>query len=328
MQSIIAGTTNKIDKAIEDSSIITLKSALGRFEREEMTPEMRMKYLKEFSQAAADLIEQREESCSVVGNWRDIAKTTSGGALALAGSLVAYDGINFRSKEIKSWPQLTGGLAVLTGGGYLLYKGLTCSTQKAQIAQAHAIEKLLKDKLGANGSDSVSEGNTTSEKGASGSAQAFDTDKISQAIESSSISAVKSALNRFEREEMTSRTRKKYLNDFVEAASEVTEQRQEKCSIIGNWWDIAKTTSGGILFLGGLGGAVVTHACFNSADREDRYNAPTILKLTLALLIGGGRLLYSGITCSAQKHEIVQAQAVEKYLRGKLATADLDEAAG
>jgi len=181
--SITAITTNKIDKAIEDSSVSKLKSALRGFEREEMTPEMRMKYLKDFSQAAADLIEQREESCSIVGNWQDIAKAATGGVLALVGSFMTYSTMNFGDlfsrrgqapmarrpfgvedqSFIGSWPEFAGGLAVLTGGCYLLYKGLTCSTQKAQIAQAQAIEELLLEKLATRGGERVPTANNTSE---------------------------------------------------------------------------------------------------------------------------------------------------------------------
>jgi len=185
--SITAITTNKIDKAIEDSSVSKLKSALRGFEREEMAPQERMKYLKEFAQAALDRIELREESCSVVGNWQDIAKTATGGVLALVGSFVSLNSMNFGDRDrlrarfgrngeaepleedeagsrrfIKSWPTFTGGLALLAGGSYLLYKGLTCSIQKAQIAQAQAIEELIQEKLVAGDSKLASVGNNAS----------------------------------------------------------------------------------------------------------------------------------------------------------------------
>lgn len=153
-QSFAAVDTEKVEAAIEEASLSRLKSLLNKIDREELTQPARKKMYRGFYDTATDATEQREQSISIVGNWRDAAKTGGGLLKVLVGAGLAVLSIN---EDISpggrnpgysfNTPVLAVGLAGIISGLVFMYKGITCSTQKGQLAQAKAIEKYLKGRL-------------------------------------------------------------------------------------------------------------------------------------------------------------------------------------
>ncbi len=141
--------TEKIEEAIEQSSLPRVKSLLGRADLEEMTAKARKKLYRDFYDLAVETTENRTQNVSIVGNWRDILKTGSGvAALVLSGfaGLGSLDTDN--QGRITGFNKLwLGSLGLGVASVYLLYKGITCSAQKAEVAVAKSIEKYIKSKL-------------------------------------------------------------------------------------------------------------------------------------------------------------------------------------
>ncbi len=142
--------TEKIEEAIEQSSLSRVKALLGRADLEEMTVKARKKLYRDFYDLAVETTENRTQNVSMVGNWRDMLKTGSGvAALLLSGfaglfSLDTDDQGRFTGFD-RRW--LFGSVGLGVTSVYLLYKGITCSAQKAEVAVAKSIEKYIKSKL-------------------------------------------------------------------------------------------------------------------------------------------------------------------------------------
>ncbi len=132
--------TEKIEEAIEQSSLPRVKSLLGKVERGEMTAKARKKLYMNFYDLAVETTENRTQNLSIVGNWRDMLKTGVGITGLLFSALAATIGTDRDD-------YLPRGLGFGVLGAYLLYRGITCSTQKAEIASAKSVEKYIKGKL-------------------------------------------------------------------------------------------------------------------------------------------------------------------------------------
>ena len=137
--------TDKLEEALEQSELGRVKSLLTKTERQEMTPLARKKLLVNLYDSAVEITEQRTSNISLIGHWRDTAKSVSGTLLTVfsgAGFLGAYLGDRDQRLTAAIIGALTGAI-----GLPLLYKGITCTFQKGQIAQAKTVEKFLKGKL-------------------------------------------------------------------------------------------------------------------------------------------------------------------------------------
>ncbi len=163
-QSCLAVDTEKIEDAIKQSSLTQVESRFAEVDREEMTPEVRKEMYKNLYDLAVKTTESRTQNLSITGNWWDIAKIGSGAALGLLGGLVLLDSIDYdvlyndRGLVLDRWghfmvvPRVDNWQRALScciemSALYLLYKGITCSTQKVEIASAKTIEEFVKAKL-------------------------------------------------------------------------------------------------------------------------------------------------------------------------------------
>ncbi len=147
--------TDKLEEAIEQSELSRVKNIFKKVEREEMAPSARKKLLSDLYDTAAEVTERRTSGMSLFGNWRDALKTGLGCASGILSGLAIYMSFNYNQRD-RIWycasKSIAGaGVAGLFGSGYLLYKGITCSTQKGGVAQAKSVEKFLKGKLNNDG---------------------------------------------------------------------------------------------------------------------------------------------------------------------------------
>ncbi len=132
--------TEKIEEAIEQSSLPRVKSLLGKVERGEMTAKARKKLYMNFYDLAVETTENRTQNLSMVGNWRDMLRT----GLGVTGLLLSGLTMSFGTDQGDDMPRWLG-FGVL--GVYFLYRGIACSAQKAEIASAKSVEKYIKGKL-------------------------------------------------------------------------------------------------------------------------------------------------------------------------------------
>lgn len=165
----VAFDTDRVEEAIEQSSISQVKSQCNKIDRDEsLTAQARKKLYRNLYALATDSTTVRTETLSLLGNWRDAAKTGTGTLFAGFGIALIVGGLGVGSDstfESDSKDDFRGGrreksgiipLAIAAGvvseviGAYLLYKGITCTTQKAGIDTAKSIEKFLKGKLNAD----------------------------------------------------------------------------------------------------------------------------------------------------------------------------------
>lgn len=166
----VAFDTDRVEEAIEQSSLSLVKSQCNKIDRDEsLTAQARKKLYRNLYALATDSTTLRTDTLSLMGNWRDVAKTASGTLFAGVGIALIVGGLgigsgsnsvreandNFNGGGRREKPGIIP-LAIAAGvvseviGAYLLYKGITCSTQKAGVDTAKSIEKYLKGKLNAD----------------------------------------------------------------------------------------------------------------------------------------------------------------------------------
>jgi hypothetical protein len=150
---------DKIEDAIQQSSLSKLKIFLGRADREEMAPDVRKKMYGRFLRAANEVTEGLEQNLSVINNSRDALRAGLGIVAAFFSTLFFMDArqtLTIRPNSIPHTqktitithkPMLISGILSAGLASYLLYRGLTCSTQKARIEEAKNIENLIKSKI-------------------------------------------------------------------------------------------------------------------------------------------------------------------------------------
>lgn len=150
-------------------------------------------------------------------------------------------------------------------------------------------------------------------------------EKLEEAIAQSRLSRVKALLNKVAQEKISDQARTKLLGNLYDMAAELTDKRIESLSLIGNWRDTAKTVTGTVATLGGIGGIIAS--LFFQADPaqhiQDRCFWGKIGGSALVVL--GAGLFYKGFTCSTQKSMIAQATEVEEYIDSVLNNAELLE---
>lgn len=143
--------TDKVEEAIDQSLFEQVKAQCKKIDRDEdLTSPARKKIYRNLYDLANDATSLRAENMSPFSNWRDGAKIGSGvllsgvGVLSIFLGLVAFERKNARGVRLMLYGGFIEGYAA-----YLFYKGLTCSTQKANLEAAKSIEKYLKGKLNA-----------------------------------------------------------------------------------------------------------------------------------------------------------------------------------
>ncbi len=163
-QGCLAVDTERIEEAIEQSSRTQVEALLSEVDHEAMSPEVRKEMYTNFYDLAVKTTENRTQNLSMVGNRYDLLKTGSGIALGLLGGLKFYESFGNSNTRLLYSGFLRAGFIFRVGDWarvlsccfgipalYLLYKGITCSTQKAEIASAKTIEELIKAKLNGPG---------------------------------------------------------------------------------------------------------------------------------------------------------------------------------
>ncbi len=159
-QGCLAVDIERIEDAIKQSSRTQVESLLSEIDHEEMTPEVRKEMYTNFYDLAIKTTESRTQNLSIGGSRYDLLKTSSGIALGLLAGLKFYESFGNRNTRLLYSGFLRAGFIFRVGDWarvlscgfgipalYLLYKGITCSTQKAEIASAKTIEELIKAKL-------------------------------------------------------------------------------------------------------------------------------------------------------------------------------------
>ncbi len=141
--------SEKIEEAIEQSSLPRVKSLMREADSNEMTVQARKKMYKNFYDMAVETTENLTQNLSITGNWRDMTKVGLGAASLLLGGLLALRSRHRDNAHRVHYnrPSLLGSAGFLGFGAYLLYQGVKCSSQKASIAVAKSIEKFMKKKL-------------------------------------------------------------------------------------------------------------------------------------------------------------------------------------
>ncbi len=134
--------TDKLEEAIEQSELGRVKALLNKAERSEMTSPARKKMLMNLYDSATEVVERHTSSLSLIGNWRDVAKTISGALLTTVSGMALFVAAAKRRAGF-----LAGGIFFGAVGLPLLYKGITCTTQQGKIAQAKTVEKFLEGRL-------------------------------------------------------------------------------------------------------------------------------------------------------------------------------------
>jgi hypothetical protein len=149
----IAFDTDRVEEAIEQLSLSKVKSQCNKIDRNEsLTAQARKKLYRHLYGLATDSTKERTDSLSLFVSWRDMAKVASGSILACIGMPLIIGGLGISSPIERRRLDIVP-LAIAAGsvaeaiGIYLLYKGITCSAQRAEIDMAKSIEKYLKGKL-------------------------------------------------------------------------------------------------------------------------------------------------------------------------------------
>ncbi len=143
----------EIDDLIETSSMGRLKALLKKFDRQSKKKQLKMKAYYSFYDAACEMVDQRKESMWVFGCWQDAAKTVSGSILGLGGFAATTFGfalsssLNNEREEAFASAIKIGGVVVTPIGLYLLYRGLTCSTQQSRHQDAQEVEEYLDKRI-------------------------------------------------------------------------------------------------------------------------------------------------------------------------------------
>jgi hypothetical protein len=138
----------QLEQAIAQSRLSRVKSLLSKVGREELSEQARMKLLGNLYDMAAELTDKRLESLSLFGNWRDAAQFFLGiiglpvGIGGLVMSIAASDSRRQQIVDACFYGKIASGI-LICGGAYSLYKGITCSTQQALIAQATEVEEYI-----------------------------------------------------------------------------------------------------------------------------------------------------------------------------------------
>jgi len=139
---------DKVEEAIEKSHIATVKAALTKLKHDSLSLAEKKKYLENFYDSAAELVDTRKESLSLTGNWKDVAKTTFGTLFILTGLagvgfsfILADRNHRYGPHAVERLRKASGVIALL--GLPILYKGLTCSSQKAVIKKAEEVEQIV-----------------------------------------------------------------------------------------------------------------------------------------------------------------------------------------
>lgn len=134
--------TDKLEEAIDQSALSRVKVLLKKTEDETITLQERKKVLGRLYDHAEEVAQERVSSMSLIGDWRDAARTTVGSLFVVGFGLGLYEGVRETSPGLILGSTLLGAL-----GGYLLYKGITCASQKVLVDQSKAVEKVIKSKL-------------------------------------------------------------------------------------------------------------------------------------------------------------------------------------
>jgi len=152
--------TDDIEKSIKASSMPFFKTALGRLDNQAIPPDERKALYRDLLYLATTVREQREQNCFLrkPEDWAGSITTTgfledkrclaNGVTSAIYGPLflfLVYLGRNNPSASRKE--AFAIGAFLSCGACYYLYKGLTCSAQRDEIAQAQAIESFLRGKI-------------------------------------------------------------------------------------------------------------------------------------------------------------------------------------
>lgn len=138
----------QLEEAIAKSRVSRVKTLLHKTARESMSEQARLKLLGNLYDTAAELTDKRIDSLSLIGNWRDAAKTFFGAigfgvsAVGLGVSVWLGNNPDKRIADLCWFGKIATGL-LLPASGYMFYKGFTCSTQRGMIAQAVEVEEYL-----------------------------------------------------------------------------------------------------------------------------------------------------------------------------------------
>lgn len=143
---------DNVDDAIEQSKLGRLKGLLHRLDREEMTLQKKTKLYDSFYDSACDIVDQRKEAISLIGNWKDLGKMIAGSLLTIGGAVaiglgILYSGPGDSQIERAGTIGKYFGPPVGLAGLYLFYKGVTCSVQQGWRADAQAIEAFVESRL-------------------------------------------------------------------------------------------------------------------------------------------------------------------------------------
>ncbi len=151
--SYAGDTLEQLEEAIAQSRLSRVKTLLHKLAREKkMTDHARTKMLGNLYDTAAEMTDKRIENLSLIGNWRDVAKTVVGTLFTLGGATAAglgilYSGSTNRNLENACYLGKIGGAVLAPLGAYLFYRGFTCSTQKSMITEATEVEEYIDNVL-------------------------------------------------------------------------------------------------------------------------------------------------------------------------------------
>ncbi len=138
----------QLEEAITQSRVSRIKCLLHKVGKEQMSEQARTKLLGNLYDTAAELTDKRIDSKSLIGSWRDMAKTIfgtlcfSGGIIGLAVG-IQYSTSNDQRIANASYYGRIGSCLLTSLGAYLFYKGVTCSSQQSMIDQATEVEEYI-----------------------------------------------------------------------------------------------------------------------------------------------------------------------------------------
>ena len=138
---------DKVEEAIEKSHIATVRAAMAKLKHSSLTLAEKKKHLENFYDSAAEQVDLKKENVSLFGSWKDLAKTTFGSLFIICGlSGMAFAALLDQSHPLKRHADdaimKISGLTALAGLP-LLYKGFTCSSQKAEVKKAEEVEQTI-----------------------------------------------------------------------------------------------------------------------------------------------------------------------------------------
>ena len=156
----------RVEKAIEESNLAQVKSALKKFDHEEMTPQEKKEAYQKFFDLAADVTDEKRARITIFGSLKDVGQLLSGvllnaigiGSLLLSTSdpkkakpaLPGAFPVNPPAASVSKRTQyIAGGAICILGGLVLAYRGFTCSTQKGWLAEAEEVEIYLENRISA-----------------------------------------------------------------------------------------------------------------------------------------------------------------------------------